>query len=270
MKGFKIISTVLSLGILVLFVGCSNKSTNNTSTEGNYSNEDFVYAKADADTTVAEMNVDDQEVRDWMIWNPDPGSIDSVSYDSTSGWHLRARIFDGEHMQSAVIDSFRFTTLDSLYQFRHDSITNIFERRLKKSFMHTIRPDSMGTHWLRTRERNMHWEGLADTVTTLNGDIQRQWEGQTEFRAFTRTVDGTFNAIKFYTSDLDNGHPTYPISGTFNATMVQDAQGPMRQIHLEGTLTVIFRMENGQHCYHARLVRGDNWWEWDHCFPDTL
>jgi hypothetical protein len=260
----------LGLGVLMAFMACSDKSTSNNMTEGNYTNEDYTLAKQDVDSSMAEMNLDDQEAGDWLGWNPGAVLVDTVSYDSTTGWHLRAREFDGEHQTISLADSFRFTDLNSNYQLRHDSTTNVLERRFKNSYLFSAGPESLGTHWLKTRNRNANWVGLADSVTTLNGDFRRYWEGQTDYRDFDRTVTGEMSDIKFYTSDLENGRPTFPFSGTFAGTVVTNVTAPHRQAHFEGQLTLTFRMEDGRYCYHARLVRGDNWWEWDHCFPDSL
>jgi len=266
MRKLVVLTAIFILCGMAFFTACSDKSADNDMTEGDYNSEEFVLTRQDADSTVSEMNFDDEEVGDWVLWNPG-GHQDSVGYDSTTGWHVRARIFEGDYLDISVVDSFRFTDLGGTYQFRPDSTTNEFERRLKKYFLLTPHPDSQGTFWLKSRNRNTHWVGLTDSVTTLNGDFLRHWNGQSEYRNFERTVTGDLNDIQFYTDDIFDGRPTQPISGEFVGSIVQDVQTPYRQVHLEGSLTITFYMENGLHCYHARLERGNNWWEWDYCFP---
>jgi hypothetical protein len=259
---------LLLAGTFLIFWSCSNKSTSNNLTEGDNNAQDYQIAKEDVDTTMIDMNFDDLESAGWLNWNSGMSLADSVSYDSTSGWHLRTAIFDNRNFQTAVVDSFRFTDLGGNFQRHRDSTTNIFERHLKRSQILSANPDTSGTHWVRSFTRNTHWEGLADSVTTLNGNFSRHWDGQTEHRVFARSLEGTLSDLKFYTSDFGLGHRPHPFSGTANAAVLVDVEAPNRQVHLEGVLTITFRMENGQFCYHARLVRGTNWWEWDHCFTE--
>ena len=259
----KILFTLLlAIAAGLMIAGCSDKSTNNNISEGSYTDENYLLAKEDADSSMAEMTVDNEEVGDWVDWNPGLALVDSVSYDSTSGWHVRARTFENDYMTHAVVDSFRMTDLDSQYQFRRDSTTNIFERRLKKSFEKTARPESLGYYWTKTRERNTHWEGLADSVTNLNGDFNRHWAGENAFRAFDRVVEGTATDIQFYTADIRDGRPTYPFDGTFNGSMTLDVVTAQRTKHIEATLVVTYFPDH----YHARLESGDNFWEWDHYY----
>jgi hypothetical protein len=154
------------------------------------------------------------------------------------------------------------TDINSQYQFRRDTTTNIFERRLKKSFVQTARPESLGYFGTKTRERNTHWEGLADSVTTLNGNFTRHWAGQNNYRTFDRLITGSASDVKFYTSDLEDGRPTRPFDGNFNASLTLDIVTARRTAHIEGTLVVTYFPDH----YHARLERGDNWWEWDHYY----
>ncbi len=264
-----IVFLTLLLAAMFSIISCSDRSQNDNLIEGDYSNEDFTLARAEADSAMDEIRIDDNETGDWFLWGGGlygAPEVDTVSYDSTTGWHLRSRQFEDDFIEASVVDSFRFTDLDSNYQPRRDLTTNIFERRLKKSFEYTSRPDTLYDHWLKTRERNMRWEGLADSVTTLNGDFHRRWEGELGRRGFRREIEGELTGIEFYTRDLMNGRPTYPFDGAFTASMVLDVETPRRQAHIEGTLTVTFYREGRQFCYHARLVRGDNWWEWDRCF----
>lgn len=258
------------LGTLAFLAACSDKSSMNALTEGDYNSEEFKLAKDDADSIMADMAIDDSESGEWLIWAPPTfakPALDSVVYDSLSGWHQHALTFTDDYVAIAIIDSFRFTGLDSAYQAHWDSTTNVFERRLKKLFTLTPLPDSPGTFWTKSRTRNTHWQGLADTVTTLNGDFHRQWAGQSQGRSFTRDVQGELTDLKYYTADLRDLRPAHPFAGTLTSDLTLDVVRTYRQYHVEGTLTVTFRLENGNYCYHARLVRGNNWWEWDFCWP---
>jgi hypothetical protein len=260
----------LALAALTLMAACSDKTSNSRLNEGDYNDEDFVLAREDADSALDEMRVDDRETGDWLVWRRgDDGwpDIDSVIYDSTSGWHYRQRQFNNDYIEISVADSFRFFDTNMNYQFRRDSTTNVFERRLKKYFELTPQPESLSTYWVRNRERNMLWEGLADSVTTLNGDFHRLWDGESRARSFSKLVEGDLTDISFYTADLEDDRPAYPFDGEFVSSMTLDIETPRRQAHIEGELTVTFYRDGDNFCYHARLERGDNWWEWDRCFP---
>jgi len=250
--------------ILLIVAGCDKKSANTASTEGDYTDINYQLAREDADSIVVDMNVDNGEVSDWMGWNggmPRP-EVDSVVYDSTSGWHIRSREIINDYLTFSVVDSFRLADIDGAYQRHRDSLTNTFERRLKKDFELSGGQNDPGTIWTRDRQRNALWDGLADTVVTLNADFNRYWSGTNEYRNFSREVSGVLTDIQFYTGDLFDGRPTHPFAGALTAEMTHDVVRPNGQFHLEGNLTITFYPDH----YHARLERGDNWWEWDHYY----
>jgi hypothetical protein len=259
---------ILLLSLAVLFSACDKKTSQSASTEGAYDNEEFLLARADADTAVAELRYDDGEIGDWLLWSPGRGTPGIADYDSASGWHFRNWEYENDFIEVASSDSFRLTDINSDYQRHRDSTTNVFDRRIKKRLVYAPQSDSLRDNWLRTRERNMIWSGLADSVTTLNGDFHRRWIGEARRLNFTREIEGTLDNIKFYTRDLHDGRPSYPFDGVFEADMVLDVETEHREVFVEAHLAVTFYREGDQFCYHARLERGDNWWEWDRCFPE--
>ncbi len=174
----------LLAGTLIIIVSCSNKSTQPVVNSGNPSDPPLALAKNDANASVSEFASSAVEGSRWLRFNPGPFNMsfgDSVSYDSTSGWHVLTRSFTGPVRQFAVVDSFRFTALDGIFQFRGDSTTNIFELRLKKSSSVQPNSDLPGVQRSRSLEINTRWVGLADSVTTLNGDFHRHAEGSNQF-----------------------------------------------------------------------------------------
>jgi hypothetical protein len=108
----------------------------------------------------------------------------------------------------------------------------------------------------------MHWEGLAESVTTVNGNMHRLWSGATDNRTYNRDVVAALENVKLYTSDLRDGPPNFPFSGTLIAQMTLNKQTPNRQVHVDATLTITFYPDH----YHAHLVRGNNYWDWDHFY----
>ena len=266
MKKITLISGLILLGATFLVSGCSDNSTNGDLTEGDYSNEDFLLARAESDSVMQDIRLDNFGARDWICrepMGPHPPYPDSVIYDSTTGWHVFEFSRGDSIIQFTVIDSFRFTDLDSNYQRFRDSTTNIFERKLKKDFHAERGRIHDGTEWNRSLDRNAVWDGLADSVTSLNGDFNRYWSGESDWRDFEKTVDGEMTDILFHTDDLRPLRHAHPLDGAFEAWMVMDITLPRRQAHIEAHLTVTF-FDGG---YHARLERGDNWWEWTHYWP---
>jgi hypothetical protein len=267
LKKIMLISSVIVLGTLFLISGCSDKSTDGAITEGDYSDEDFLLARAEADSTLEDIRIDNFGARDWICrepTGPEPPYMDSVTYDSLTGWHVWELLREDPIVQFSVIDSFRFTDLNSNYQRFCDSTTNVFERRLKKDFHAERGRIHNGTEWDRNLRRNTIWDGLADSVTTLNGDFNRYWSGESIWRDFEKTVDGEMTDIQFHTEDLRPLRYAHPFDGVFEAWMVMDMELPRRQAHIEAHLVVTF-FEGG---YHAYLERGNNWWEWTHYWPE--
>lgn len=261
---------LLSVGAIFLIAGCSDNSTDNAMTEGDYGDEDFSLARVEADSVVEDLQTDNFGAHDWMNWGRHEGPFpppppepypDSIVYDSTSGWHVVSFSRENDLIQHSVVDSFRFTDLDSQYQIHPDSTTNIFERNLNKDFHAESGPMHPDREWDRTVERHTNWDGLAEDIVTLNGDFNRWWSGQSSNHVFEKTVDGEMTDIQFYRDDMIRPiRDAHPFDGDFEGWMVMDIELPERQAHIEAHLTVEF-FEGG---YHATLERGSNWWEWTH------
>jgi hypothetical protein len=263
MKKLLITSAIFLFGALIIFSACSDKSTKTFMTPGDTTSTEYTLAREDVDSTMADMALDMSEASAWINRAPVLLVDDSVGYDSTSGWHFFTRNFSDAYLNIADADSFRLTALNGDYQRYRDSLTNIFERRLYRFRQWwPIRGDS-ATYALTDYSRHMHWAVLADSVTTVNGDMHRLWHGQTERRLYNRDVTGSLDNVELYTRDLRNGYPYRPFSGTFVGTLVLDVVRPAIEYHISGTVTVTFYHDH----YHVHLVRGDNYWDWDVYYP---
>ncbi len=260
-------TVLIIFGLLFLISGCSDKSADNSISEGDYTNEDYLLVRVEADSVIEDFRFDNFGARDWICRvpnGPQAPHIDSVNYDSTTGWHVWEFSREDSIIQLAVVDSFRFTDINSQYQYHRDSTTDMFERRLNKD-LHVERDRTRdGSEWTRTLQRNATWSGLADTVTSLNGDFSRYWVGEGELWSFEKTTDGEMVDILFHTDDLRRDRPAHPFDGTFEAWMVMDVLRGDRQVHIESHLIVTF-FDGG---FHARLERGDRFWEWTRYWRD--
>ena len=267
MKKIAVITGLIFIGAIFFISGCSDKSTDGQITEGDYTNEDYLLARAESDSVMEDIRLDNFGARDWIClepMGPHHPMPDSISYDSTTGWHIFEFSRQDPIVQISVVDSFRFTDLNSEYQRFHDSTTNIFERRLKRDLHAERGRIDDATEWDRNMERNTIWDGLADSITTLNGDFSRHWSGESDWRDFEKTTNGEMTDILFHTEDLRSDYPAHPYDGTFEAWMVMDIVLPRREAHIEAHLIVTF-FDGG---YNAHLERGDNWWEWTHYWPE--
>jgi hypothetical protein len=185
-------SSFVLLGTLLILVSCSDKSTQPNMTTGNANDLAFTMAKNDAVATVSEFSSTAKIGGRWLNWHPGLFNFnvgDSVSYDSTTGWHVFSRSFMNDNRQFAVSDSFRFTALDGMFQFQRDSTTNVFEQKLSKSSSLIPNPDMPGVTRSRLIASDFRWVGLADSVTTLNGTFHRHSEGSNQVPPDTSTID---------------------------------------------------------------------------------
>ncbi|MBD3170106.1 MAG: hypothetical protein GF307_11530 [candidate division Zixibacteria bacterium] len=252
---------LLMLGLTMIFAGCSEN--NGVDGNSNFDNEGLSFARADADTAVTEFIDDSQDVSDWVVWDERPmGMGDSVVFDTTDYWHIYIREYINGRIEHSVADSFRYADTEGNYQYWRDENTNQFERRLKREFHRDAWPETPGTSWDKSRSRNMLWVGLAEDVTTLNGDVHRYYHGQNSFREFTREFEGEFLEVKFNTEDLFNGRPTHPFEGTLAGSTWVDYEGQIREYHIEAEITVTFYPDH----FHVIFRSGDNYFEWDHYY----
>ena len=260
MKKLLITSVISLFGALIILSACSDKSTKSVMTPGDTTSTEYTLAREDVDSTMTDMALDMSEASVWLSRTPGLLAVDdSVGYDSVGGWHFFIRDYSDNHITIADADSFRLTALDGAYQRYRDTLTNIFERRLYRMREWWQNRGDSTTYALTHYTRFMHWEGLADSVTTVNGNIRRLWHGQDARRLYNRDVLGSLTDVKLYTADLRNGAPYRPFSGTLTAVLVLDVTRPAGQYHIEGTLTITFFPDH----YHVHLVRGDNYWDWD-------
>ncbi len=197
MKKHLYLAGFIIVAILVGISGCSksSKSTSSNLTPGDPQDQSFVVAKPEADTTIVELNSDAVEDADWIVsgeWQHGAIVVDTVSYDTLTGWHLRLKADTTAMLQFAVADSFRFTDSNDHYTRFRDSTTNIFERRFKKTYTFE-RHGGPDTNWIKVRDRNIRWSGLVDTVATLNGDFYRRWYGDNDHRLFNRVSQRHFD-----------------------------------------------------------------------------
>lgn len=245
---------------LFIFSGCSDDSTGMR--EGDPDDEAYLAAQANLDSSITEFNIDLIEAVDSLFTfngNYKFCAPDTIYYDSTEGWHIRRWVwYMDDFLLISVIDSFRFRDINGDYQRCRDENTNEFERRLKKQISYSTGTND-GTAWEKERIRNMYWVGLTDSLTTLNGDIYRYYNGSSAYRNFEHAVEGEFQDVVFQTFDIMDGRPTYPIDGIFEGSFSTDKQLPDRAVHIEGEFTVTFYFDH----YHVHLVSGDNYWDWD-------
>lgn len=254
MKKLTLIFGMMFLAIVLGFNCSDNESTGMN--EGDSEDDAFVAAKANVDTSITEFDEDmieavDSIVLDIVNWGP-------TDYDTTSGWHYRFRTFENNHWYRSVADSFRFTDTGGEYQYHPDSMTNQFERRMKKNHTYDSGIEN-GPAWDKTRNRNMNWVGLAGSITTLNGDVYRHYWGQNFRRTFEHTMSCTFEDVLFETEDVLDHRPTHPFDGILEGNLVTDKQLPNRDVHIEAEFTVTFYPDH----YHVHLVSGDSYWDWD-------
>ena len=240
--------------ILAITIGCSKDSPTGI-TAGDQTDEGYLASKADVDSSMNEINSDFLEAVDSLMVGGAGKVFDS---DTSEGWHIRSWTFQNDYWNRSVVDSFRFTDTEGEYQIHRDSTTDQFERRLKRNMAFDSGMEN-GPSWNKERNRNMHWVGLADSLTTLNGDIYRHYYGENFRRTFEFTTSGIFEDVVFSTADIFDGRPTHPISGQFTGTHVTDKQFPNREVHKEAEFTVTFYSDH----YHVYLVSGNNYWNWD-------
>jgi hypothetical protein len=250
----------ISIGLIIIS-GCDKDSTK--SEVGDDNDARFVLAKADIDSSLTEFNQDGVDGSGWFSGTPPLIKIvldDSVAFDTSSYWHIYAGAFQGEPGSWTRIDSFRFTDTLGDFQRNHDEQTAIFEHRLHRLY-NFANPQS-GVNWIKTRYRNVIWDGFIDTTLVLTGNIQRSYTGQTPNWDFSHTMTGIYDSVKFRTEDFLNGLPTHPIAGQFTGTSEHNRQLANSLVHITTSFTATFYEDH----YHVHIISGENYWDWDHYY----
>ncbi|NLI14876.1 MAG: hypothetical protein GX409_01175 [candidate division Zixibacteria bacterium] len=254
-----ILMWLILISALFYIAGCSEDSTK--STAGDENDARFLLAKADIDSSIQEFNMDDNDGSDWF------GDIlltlnDSVTFDTTTFWHIYSVSRQGGFQSWTRIDSFRFSEASGIYQQSPNSLTDIFEHRLHRAY--SFDNTSGGVAWEKAHHRNVKFDGFMDSIMVSTGSIERTYEGQASNITFSHVMSATNDSVKFRTDDFLNGLPTHPISGRFYGTTDHNRQSNSNIIHITATFTVTFYEDH----YHVHLISGNNFWDWDCYYGD--
>lgn len=253
---------LIGLGLIsaiFLATGCGKDSTK--STAGDENDAGFILAKADIDSSMMEFEEDGGDGSGWL--SDIPLTLDdSVSFDTLSFWHIYGCTLQVEHLTWVRVDSFRFSNAMGDYQERLNLLTDAFEHKLHRTY--TFNNTSSQVTWQKTRHRDVKWDGFTDSILVHTGTIQRDYAGQTPNAAFSHTMSGVNDSVKFRTEDFLNGRPTYPIAGQFYGTTSHSRQSNNNTIQFSTDFTVTFYEDH----YHVHLVSGNNFWDWDHYYDD--
>lgn len=244
---------------LLLVSGCGHDSTR--STDGDENDASYLLAKADIDSSMMEFDADGGDGSGWLDDIP-LVLDDSVIFDTSSYWHIYSGTLQVDHLTWARVDSFRFSDAAGEYQQTMNLLTDVFEHKLHRTYV--FNNTQGGIAWQKARHRDVRWDGFTDSILVFTGNIQRTYAGQTPTAAFSHSMSGTHDSVRFRTDDFLNGLPTHPISGQFYGTTDHTRQATNNTIHIAATYTVTFYEDH----YHVHLVSGNNFWDWDHFYDN--
>lgn len=259
MKKLTISVGVILLGLLLITSTCSDKSTGNDRTEGDYQDESFLQAQSlvvgFTDSLLTEINVafwhiimDDHE--------PGPLAADSASatYDpETCWWELYTDGIRGD-TSFIQIDSLKFIDESGCQQYPDIGTITQFDYR------------TFGDIFISDGQETIHATGfLSAAISGFQSDFvivdceaALQASVSYDFVGTDLDYDAENTDLNYVRDDLYSGDPVYPVSGglplTIKITNHSWEGSPATYWYFSITFS-----ENG---YNVHAESGDYFWNW--------
>lgn len=260
MKKLTILVGAILMGLLLITSACSDKSTGNDRTEGDYQDESFLQAQSlvvgFTDSLLTEINL-----AFWRVimddHGPGPLAADSASatYDpETCWWELYADGIRGD-TSYIQIDSLKFID-DSGCQYIPDIGTIIqFDYR---TFGDIIISDGQETTHV-TGFLSSLISGFQSDFVIVDCEAVLQTSVSYDFGGSDLDYDAEFSDLNYVRDDLYSGDPVYPVSGRLWLTMEITTHSWEGSPTTYWNLTITFN-END---YHVHAESGDYFWNWN-------
>lgn len=251
----------LLLATSVMFIACSDNSTDNNLTEGDPQDPNFQMAQRTTEDIVDSFIQEADEASSYIGFDGSAPmqACDSlaVTFDETScWWHLYFDYSDDSTNSTMLfVDSVKFQDIDGCQQFPDSLTTTSIEYR---AFLDISVIADSGT-FIENANENLLLEGIQEDTCVINATAESNAQVAVGLYEATYDYSGAIDDIKFLTQELVYEDNPKPVAGTLYLSLTLYGSNQQGSGSWAWSVTVTFH-EGG---YHARAVSGENYWEWD-------
>lgn len=259
---FRKLSIIALIPLLaVIFVGCSNSSNRPTGpTPGDPDDPTFQKTQELSDDFAKQYLGNMNSGLYYINFSGPmlkPADTSFVTFDEESYWWVLVvdELTDPVSVPFCVVDSVRFNAGTEYQQFP-DETTTAIDYRLWAEFHYEIGDTALDVY----AHDDCLLEGFTEDTVEVNGATSYSIEGNIGDVEVEYSLSGDAEDVKFLRAYI-NGDGSHPVDGTVNITVSIQTSGQIGNLpatNATWTLTLNFD-EDG---YDARLVSGNNYWEW--------
>lgn len=260
MKKLTISVGIILLGALMIISACSDKSTGNDRTEGDYQDESFLQAQSlvvgFTDSLLTEINL-----AFWRLfeegYGPGPLAADSVSatYDpETCWWELYTDAIRGD-TSYINIDSLKFSDDSGCRQYPDIGTITQFDYRTFGDIL--ISDGQETTH--ATGFLNSAISGFQSDFVIVDCEAALQASVSYDFGGSDLDYDAENVDLNYVRDEVYSVDTVYPVSGNLPLNMAITTHS------LDGSQTTYwyFTITFNENDYHVHAESGDYFWNWN-------
>jgi len=251
----------LLLALTFAFIACSDNSTDNNLTEGDYNDPNYERAQATTENIVNSFFEDADATSDYIGFNGSEPmqACDSllITFDQeTCWWHLYLDLgSDTSNSGMLIVDSVKFQDAQGCQQFPDSFTTTSIEYRALLDI--DIVADS-GT-FMENASENILLEGIQEDTCVINATAVCEMDIIANLYELAYDYEGAMDDIKFLTQELMYEENPRPVAGTLYLDLTIYGSNQQGSGSWHWSITITF----GEGGYHARAESGENYWEWD-------
>jgi len=255
----------LMLALTFSFFACSDNSTDNNLTEGDYNDPNYQAARTNTEMIVNSFLQEADQTSDYIGFDgSEPmqacDSLSIVFDDATCWWHLYLDYSDDSTNSTLLfIDSLKFQDAEGCQQFPDSFTTTSIEYR---AFLDIDAVADSGTFIVNANE-NFLLEGIQEDTCVINAAANSNMDIASGLYEATLDYTGILDEIKFLTQELMYEENPRPVAGTLYLDLTVYGSNQQGSGSWHWSVTITFN-EGG---YHARAESGENYWEWDITYP---
>jgi hypothetical protein len=173
---------------------------------------------------------------------------------------------EGYYYNYAEIDSFRFEEGSQFQQYPDSGTTTGMDTRQHFDNVSYQTGDSNETHV----DVLYHYTGLAGDIMTIAGTSDINYSFAMDSLSLAYEFGGNFSNVTIPIANVDpDSNSNHPTGGGMGMTIHYESQS-LNPNYPDGTFDWSLNLTFSETGYHARVESGDNYWEWDGTWDETL
>jgi hypothetical protein len=173
---------------------------------------------------------------------------------------------EGYYYNYASIDSFRFEEGAGYGQYPDSGTTTGLDTRQHFDNESYSDSDTLESHV----DVSYHYTGLAGNIMTIAGNSNINYEFGMDSLSYAYEFGGNFDNVTIPIANIDpESDSNHPTGGGMGMSIFYEMQS-LNPNYPSGSYDWSLALTFSETGYHARVESGDNYWEWDGTWDETL